>query len=418
LDQGRLRIYIYADRRSFVPMMMVEYDSIHSDSSSGKRFYLVSDQRGQITEVFDSAGTLVWQVVPEPYGEVRLMRGELDWFSMRMPGHYADQETQLYYNRHRYYDPKLARYVQSDPIGLAGGWNTYAYVDDPLTNVDLQGLHGKQASKGKSKRGANGPPGKSGSAKPSKISGMTDEAFESLAKTANKHNVRIRVRPSNPDCLPHIKNGHPKKPEFIKNKTINKTDSLMGPPPQPGNEGLVGHFKPPGKEQAIKNAEDKLGRKLTKEEAEKLESRRAQRLAEYNQNDKYLRDGAVSEHGNKVHVDEDRGVLVDNRPGPTQGKEFTGDHDLFDIEQKGPDGKWHPADPDTKNAVVDDLKNDPHFEAQHGDHQSWDYDPNDAQAKNIDKNIKEGHQPGGEPLIDVYPDGTTGTSHYDGPIPD
>jgi len=292
-------------------------------------------------------------------------------------------------------------------MGLDGGWNTYAYVDDPLNNVDLQGLHGKQASKGKN-----------GSVKPSKIAGMTDEAFESLARTSSKHNVRIRVRPSNPDCLPHIKNGHPKKPEFIKNKTINKTDSLMGPPPKPGNEGLVGHYKPPSKADAVSNAEDKLGRKLTKEEAETLESRRAQRLSEFNQNDKYLREGAVDANGNQVLVDPDRGVLVDNRPGPTQGKEFTGDHDLFDVQQKGPDGKWQPADKATNDAVVNDLKNDPNFEAQHGDHRSWKSDESDAQSKNIDKNIKEGHQPGGVPLVDVYPDGTTGTSHYDGPIPE
>ncbi len=59
----------------------------------------------------------------------------------RFPRQLYDSETGLYYNYHRNYSPQTGSYTQSDPIGLAGGINTYAYVNgNPVNEIDPKGL--------------------------------------------------------------------------------------------------------------------------------------------------------------------------------------------------------------------------------------------------------------------------------------
>ncbi|GAU04771.1 polymorphic toxin type 47 domain-containing protein, partial [Burkholderia stabilis] len=53
---------------------------------------------------------------------------------------YCDEETGLYYNRYRYYDPGTGRFISKDPIGLAGGINVYQYAQNPISWIDPLGL--------------------------------------------------------------------------------------------------------------------------------------------------------------------------------------------------------------------------------------------------------------------------------------
>jgi RHS repeat-associated protein len=61
---------------------------------------------------------------------------------MRPPGQYKDEETNLNYNYIRDYNPILGRYVESDPMGLTAGINTYGYVGgNPLSRIDRNGTN-------------------------------------------------------------------------------------------------------------------------------------------------------------------------------------------------------------------------------------------------------------------------------------
>jgi RHS repeat-associated protein len=68
---------------------------------------------------------------------------------LRFAGHFFDEDTGLFYNRFRDYEPKLGRYLQPDPWGHRGGLNLFAYPRNPLSHVDLRGLVHKAQPKPK-----------------------------------------------------------------------------------------------------------------------------------------------------------------------------------------------------------------------------------------------------------------------------
>ncbi|EPP4622995.1 RHS repeat-associated core domain-containing protein, partial [Escherichia albertii] len=98
------------------------------------------------------------QALISPEGETA-WRGEYDeWGNLlgeenpqhlqqpyRLPGQQYDEESGLYYNRNRYYDPLQGRYITQDPIGLEGGWNLYQYPLNPTTKIDPLGLSGEDS---------------------------------------------------------------------------------------------------------------------------------------------------------------------------------------------------------------------------------------------------------------------------------
>jgi RHS repeat-associated protein len=62
---------------------------------------------------------------------------------LRFPGRYADPETGLHYSLNRHYDPETARYLSADPLGLVPAPDPAAYVVNPCTWMDPEGLVAK-----------------------------------------------------------------------------------------------------------------------------------------------------------------------------------------------------------------------------------------------------------------------------------
>ena len=137
---GSLRIYMYSNSLAFTPFMFMEYDHLHADVKSGRRYFIFSDHLGTPVCVEDETGNVVWRAQIEPFGHAHIDPKSTIDMPLRFPGHYCDAETGLHYNRFRYYSPELGRYLQSDPAGFAGGVNLYAYSTNPLKDVDLLGL--------------------------------------------------------------------------------------------------------------------------------------------------------------------------------------------------------------------------------------------------------------------------------------
>lgn len=141
-------------------LLMGEYESPQSSNAEyiwfqnrpiavmrgGKLYRIFTDHLDTPRWVTDPEGRVVWTWLSDPFGAAQPNQdadgdGNTFTFNLRFPGQYYDAETGLHYNWNRHYDPQTGRYLQADPIGLAGGLNLYTYAqNNPANYVDRDGL--------------------------------------------------------------------------------------------------------------------------------------------------------------------------------------------------------------------------------------------------------------------------------------
>ncbi|WP_405118179.1 RHS repeat-associated core domain-containing protein [Pseudomonas leptonychotis] len=120
--------------------------------------YFGTSHLGTPEVAFEKSGEVTWRAKAQAFGETQVTLNIIN-NALRFPGQYFDQETGLYQNYFRDYDPQLGRYVQSDPIGLSGGLSTYSYVmGAPLMNFDIFGLASMDVRRWRSEQILKNPP--------------------------------------------------------------------------------------------------------------------------------------------------------------------------------------------------------------------------------------------------------------------
>jgi len=134
--RGRIRReYLY---RSHRPVAMWE---------RGTLYRIESNHLGAPVAMTNEAGGVVWRARYEPFGAAEIEEdpdgdGKAVTLNLRFPGQYADAESGTYYNIMRDYDPRTGRYLTSDPLGLAGGLDSFGYAgQDPINAIDPLGLY-------------------------------------------------------------------------------------------------------------------------------------------------------------------------------------------------------------------------------------------------------------------------------------
>ena len=138
-------------QKEYIWMGDVLVGVMQGTGSGSSLVYVETDHVGTPRVVVEpSTNTIIWRwdVNKSSFGEHTALQnpdgdGSSYKMNLRYPGQYFDDESGLHYNYFRDYEPETGRYVQSDPIGQAGGRSTYGYVNaKPLTRSDFYGLEG------------------------------------------------------------------------------------------------------------------------------------------------------------------------------------------------------------------------------------------------------------------------------------
>ncbi|MCU7812745.1 MAG: hypothetical protein KZQ77_16180, partial [Candidatus Thiodiazotropha sp. (ex Notomyrtea botanica)] len=142
INGSAIREYVYLSSQPLVQLSKdptTQAETVH---------YLHTDHLGGVVKATDSTQTLVWDAQRKPFGEWNITTAQIT-MPLGFPGQVFDDETGTYYNYFRDYDPATGRYLQSDPIGLRGGLNTFAYgYQNPVLNTDPKGLDVRRESTG------------------------------------------------------------------------------------------------------------------------------------------------------------------------------------------------------------------------------------------------------------------------------
>lgn len=103
------------------------------------QYICVNDPTGTPREMMSDNGRIAWASYVFTYGQIDTMVLESNC-PIRFQGQWYDEETGLHYNRLRYYDPEIGRYISCDPISLTGGLNVFTYTCNPVKMIDPFGL--------------------------------------------------------------------------------------------------------------------------------------------------------------------------------------------------------------------------------------------------------------------------------------
>lgn len=119
------------DPHTYTPISKFEKNSSYS---------VISDHLGTPKEIVDVYGNLVWKADYYAWGELRDLKSSGVDCPIRFQGQWWDEESGLSYNRYRYYDASIGRFIQKDPIGLLGNINLYSSFPNPIGWIDPLGL--------------------------------------------------------------------------------------------------------------------------------------------------------------------------------------------------------------------------------------------------------------------------------------
>ena len=124
--------------------------------NNNQLYYVHNDHLGRPEVITNQNKAVVWRAKLEAFDR-SVLTTSIGEFNIGFPGQYWDEEKQSWYNYFRDYDATTGRYLQSDPIGLAGGMNVFSYAGgNPTSFVDLLGL--AMSGQGTSSAGPGGFP--------------------------------------------------------------------------------------------------------------------------------------------------------------------------------------------------------------------------------------------------------------------